>query len=123
MEAWLRFLIDYITENKLQLLVSSDLEYEILKKFTEKQATDETVRKVRTLLAYKGVMIIPTATVTACRDEKDNFILELAQTAQANYIITRDKDLLELPHQRWKTTKIIKPEDFLPVLRKMGLIF
>lgn len=29
-------------------------------------------------------------------------------------------DPMDLPNQRWKKTKILKPEDFLPLLRKMG---
>lgn len=113
-------ILDCIAENKVQMLVSPDLEFEILKKFREKQAPEETVKKVRFLLEYQGVMITPTVTITACRDQKDNFILELAQTVLADYIVTRDKDLLDM--KKWKTTKIVKPENLLPVLREMGLV-
>lgn len=115
-------LLDCVAKNKIQMLVSPNLEHEILKKFKEKLASAETVKKVKTLLEYKGLMITPTVSVTACRDHKDNFILELAETARADYIVTRDKDLLELPQQIWKTTKIMKPEDFLHILRKMQYI-
>ncbi|HEQ71585.1 MAG TPA: putative toxin-antitoxin system toxin component, PIN family [Spirochaetia bacterium] len=34
--------------------------------------------------------------VDACRDDADNFILDIAVNGQADFIITRDKDLLEL---------------------------
>jgi len=49
-------------------------------------------------------------------------MLELAEEAQAEYLITRDKDLLELPQQEWKDTKIIRPEEFLPLLRSLQLL-
>jgi len=54
--------------------------------------------------------------------KKDNFILELAETANVDFIITRDRDLLDLPNQIWKGAKIVKPEAFLPFLRKMELL-
>ena len=38
----------------------------------------------------------------------------------ADYLITRDNDLLVLKH--WKDTSIILPEDFLPLLRTMSLL-
>lgn len=37
------------------------------------------------------------------RDPKDNFLLDLINFSNANYVITEDKDLLE--HHTFKTTK------------------
>lgn len=34
--------------------------------------------------------------VTVCRDSKDNFLLALAKDGQPDYLLTGDKDLLEL---------------------------
>ena len=34
--------------------------------------------------------------VTHCRDNKDNFLLALAKDGKADYLLTGDKDLLEL---------------------------
>jgi len=45
------------------------------------------------------------------RDAKDLFLLSLAETVQANYILTGDKDLLVL--QTHNQTKIISYSDFL----------
>jgi putative PIN family toxin of toxin-antitoxin system len=50
-----------------------------------------------------------------CRDKNDDFILSLADTAKAQYIITGDNDLLEL--KRYKNTKIIMPRDFWEIVR------
>jgi uncharacterized protein len=72
-------------------------------------------------LNQRSIAIAPNVEVTVCRDPEDNFILELAETCQADYIVTRDKDLLELPGQVWKKTRIVKPEAFLPLMRKKKL--
>jgi predicted nucleic acid-binding protein len=68
----------------------------------------------------KGILVEPTVKIEKSRDSNDNFLLELAETTQANYVITRDKDLLVL--ENWKDTIIIKPEDFLPHLRRLSKI-
>lgn len=51
-----------------------------------------------------------------CRDTKDNNILQLAESAIADYIISGDKDLLIL--QKFKQTKIISPSEYLQILLK-----
>ena len=42
--------------------------------------------------------------VTICRDPKDNFLLALAKDGKADYLLTGDKDLLEL--KKFGKTKI-----------------
>ena len=42
--------------------------------------------------------------VTVCRDSKDNFLLALAKDGKADYLLTGDKDLLEL--KKFGKTKI-----------------
>lgn len=110
-------IIDLIIGNKLKLFISSDLTKEVFKKLNEFQASEAIIKKVITVMG-KGTVVIPKIKVTACRDPKDNFVLELVETAQQDYIITRDKDLLDLPQSRWKTTQIITPEVFLEILRR-----
>ena len=53
----------------------------------------------------------PKIKINKCRDKKDDFLLELAETCAADFIITWDKDLLVL--QKWKNTVIVKPADFI----------
>ena len=36
------------------------------------------------------------SSVTVCRDPKDNFLLALAKDGKADYLLTGDKDLLDL---------------------------
>jgi len=42
--------------------------------------------------------------ITVCRDSKDNFLLALAKDGKADYLLTGDKDLLEL--NKFGKTKI-----------------
>ena len=52
-----------------------------------------------------------TKTVSICRDSKDNMILELAVSGQADVIITGDKDLLDL--SAFEGISVLSPTDFI----------
>lgn len=117
-----KIITDLILENKIALYISAKLKAEILRKFKEFGADKETVVNLQLFLHERGILVSPKIKISVCRDPNDNFLLELAETAKADYIITRDKDLLELPHAAWKDTKIIKPEEFLPFLRSANIL-
>lgn len=51
------------------------------------------------------------------RDEKDNFLLDLAIDGKADYLITGDKDLLIL--KKVKTTKILTYSEFATEMEKI----
>jgi uncharacterized protein len=50
-------------------------------------------------------------TVEACRDSKDDMILELAVCGDADMIITGDRDLLDM--KTFEGIPIVSPKDFL----------
>jgi len=50
-----------------------------------------------------------------CRDSKDNFLLSLALDGRSDYLITGDKDLLEL--KEIGITKIVALADFENLLK------
>jgi uncharacterized protein len=52
-----------------------------------------------------------TTTIQACRDPKDNKVLELAVSGQAVCIVSGDKDLLVL--HPFQGISILSPGDFL----------
>ena len=54
------------------------------------------------------------ADVKICRDPKDNFLLSLAVDGHADFLLTGDKDLLDL--SKFGDTKIITISDFLKTL-------
>jgi putative PIN family toxin of toxin-antitoxin system len=51
---------------------------------------------------------------TLCRDLKDNFLLDLAVTAKADFLVTGDKDLLEI--KTLENVKILSPTDFINLI-------
>lgn len=116
----LKTVFAHVLDKKLKLYVSSELKIEILKKLQEFKIDKQVQKEILYFIETQGILVEPTIKITICRDPKDNFILELAETTGTDYLVTRDKDLLIL--KKWKKTTIIKPEDFLPLLRRRKLI-
>ena len=56
-------------------------------------------------------LVIITEVVTACRDPKDDKVLELALSGQATHIISGDEDLLVL--HPFRGVEILTPQAFL----------
>jgi len=59
----------------------------------------------------EALFIDPEVEISECRDPKDNKFLELAIAANADCIVTGDKDLLVL--NPFRGIKIVSPSDFL----------
>lgn len=118
----MKLVFELVIYKKINLYISPALRSEVLRKLLYFGVSKQVRDDVMSFVDEKGILVIPTVKVDVCRDREDNFILELAESSQADYIVTRDKDLLDLADQRWKETKIVKPEDFLPLLRKMKLL-
>ena len=77
------------------------------RKWFDPQDADNVVAAVREW----AILYEPQIQVTACRDPDDNYLLALAETSAADYLVTRDKDLLVLG--KWKNTIITYPAQFL----------
>lgn len=58
-----------------------------------------------------AVFVYPREKVEICRDPDDNKFLEAAIAAEANFLISGDKDLLSL--EKIKISRIITPHQFL----------
>ena len=56
------------------------------------------------------IAINPTVLSSASRDPKDNYLLVLSEQADADYLITGDKDLLVLKH--YLSTQIVSFAEF-----------
>jgi putative PIN family toxin of toxin-antitoxin system len=93
-EARLLFSAELITE--IQLTITKPK----LKKFFRTNALDEMLTAFEPFIDLVEV----ESMVTVCRDPKDNFLLALAKDGKADYLLTGDKDLLEL--KKFGKTKI-----------------
>jgi len=125
---WISFLIgrefeklDFLfSSNRICLLFSGRLFAEFVgvasrEKF-RKYFSEDDIDKL-SIKMQKVAKIVQTKSVqTQCRDPKDNFLLELAVDGKADYLITGDKDLLEL--KVVSKAKIMKIEDFFREIEK-----
>ena len=120
---WISFLItkdfakiDEILFSKHGILVfSQELLDEFLEvarrpKFRRFFSTTDIEELFETIDEYADFVKVQTQ-IEICRDPKDNFLLSLSVDGNADYLLTGDKDLLELT--KFGETTIITISDFL----------
>ena len=74
------------------------------------------IKELFRLIKAKAIRIdLPSPFIDACRDPKDNFILELAIKARADFIVTGDRDLLDIG--RYKSVRILSVSEFLRMFK------
>ena len=105
-------------EGKLQLVVSPERLDEYLGIFDEVLGMDaETVDEWRKRFESdaRSTLVNLGRRYTASRDPDDNIVLATAASGGAKYLLTNDRDLLDLPHdfQRAQRYEIVKPLEFL----------
>ena len=120
---WISFLItknytyleNLIRSQKVVLIFSEELLEEFLEvtrrqKFLKYFSKRDTEKLLNTFDKFAELVEI-TSKLKICRDEKDNFLLDLAVDGNVDYLITGDKDLLIL--DRIKKTQILTYQEFL----------
>lgn len=75
---------------------------------------DDDVETVVALVLLRGEPVVPERRLAACRDPKDNIVLEVALAGRADYIVTGDEDLLAL--HPFENISIVRPAEFLKAL-------
>ena len=120
---WISFLIskklklidEFIEHGKVILIFSEESINEFLevanrpkfKKYFSKSDIEELIK----YFDEYGILIKVTSDINICRDEKDNFLLNLAKDSKAEFLVTGDYDLLVL--EKIDNTQIITLKDFL----------
>jgi uncharacterized protein len=82
-----------------------------ISKYIPESAIDE----ILSLFHKYGKLIKVVSGNSSCRDQKDNFLLNLAIDSNADYLVTGDADLLTL--KRTKDTRIITWNNFIKELK------
>ena len=124
---WISFLIgkkltiikDYISSGEIKVVITQQLLDEIrdvsgrpaIKKYFPQHNVTELIALLNAI-AIK-IEIVPTH--FNCKDPKDNFLLDLIDFSEADYLVTGDKFLLEL--NPFMTATILKPAEFEDVLK------
>jgi putative PIN family toxin of toxin-antitoxin system len=98
-----------------RLLISHEIAREYLsvfyrKKFDKWISFENRINFIENIIE-NSMLVDITRHVSVCRDAKDNMFLSLAVSAQANFIITGDKDLLTL--HPFDEIPVLSPVDFL----------
>lgn len=87
--------------------VLTTVKYPKLAKYLKPEIVDEFAATFPQVVQIFKVSTV----VDVCRDSKDNFLLALSQDAEADFLITGDKDLLVL--HIFGKTKILTLSDFI----------
>ena len=120
---WISFLItkdytqiDHIIFTEQSILVfSQELLDEFIEvanrpKFRRFFSKTDIENILETIDEYAEFIVVKT-TFNLCRDPKDNFLLSLSLDGKADYLITGDKDLLDISNL--DKTQILTMSDFL----------
>lgn len=113
-----RNIINGWPEGKFILCLSPELKAEILNKLQKKfLLASENIQFIEEALDKSSQKYIPVRKLTICADPKDNFLLELAEEANADFLVSGDKHLLFLKYH--KKTKIFSSKDFVETVGKI----
>lgn len=74
----------------------------------------DDIEAVVALILLRGEAVVPSRRITICRDPKDNMFLEAAADAEADILVSGDKDLLDL--ENFEGIPIVTPAVFLGTL-------
>ena len=101
--------------NQGRLLVSKEIASEYLSVFSRKKfdkwiSLENRINFIENIIE-NSMHVNVTQQIVACRDYKDNMFLSLAVSAQANCIVSGDKDLLVL--HPFNGIPILTPPDFI----------
>lgn len=120
---WISFLIskkfsqidELIEKRKIILIFSNELLEEFIDvvsrpKF-KKYFSKNDVEKILEYFDQFGKLTKVTSDINLCRDEKDNFLLNLSVDSKADYLLTGDKDLLIL--EKIENTTILTFSEFI----------
>lgn len=107
-----REILRLILEDKIEAITSplllAEFEDVINKKFPKLAYSLSLISKQ---VQDKFKIVNPKKSILVSRDEDDNRVLEAAYEGKCSYIITGDRDLLDL--KTFKSIKIVTPDTFL----------
>jgi len=111
-------IIKHALERKCEIITSTHILNEVRDVLNKEfnlsgQEIDDVVNGI---LAYAAI-IEPANVIRVVRDANDDMIISCALTAKADFIVTRDKDLLVL--KEYKNIQIKTPEEFLSIAKRL----
>jgi len=80
--------------------------------------TNQEVEEYQTLLLSLARSVSALPAVKVCRDPNDDYVIATALGAGVQYIVTYDKDLLDLTN--YQDVRMIRPEAFIHLVRQQA---
>jgi putative PIN family toxin of toxin-antitoxin system len=109
LRAWLRGSFKLVLSPEILEEIARVLSYEKLRQ-SRWMAEAEVVLLLETL-AQEGILVPGTSSVRASRDPQDDKFLAAGVQARARYVVTGDKDLLDL--KVYRGVRMVRPAQFL----------
>ena len=106
-------IIDLWRKKKITLVTSKPIIEEIFSTLDDFkiQLREGLKKELFEELSKRSIVVHPVIKISIVRDKKDNKFLEAAVDGRAEFLITQDKDLLEI--KEYKRANILTPEEFL----------
>lgn len=106
-----------VVEEELQSIASQVLVSELLDVLRKKfRVSKSRILEIKEEIENMSEMVFPTETLRITKDDDDNRVLEAAVEGECNYIITGDKELLNLG--AYRGIKILTAAQFLKILEE-----
>lgn len=113
LRAWQRGVFGLVLSPEILEEIGRVLSYRKLQKY--RWMTEIEISALLEILAQESVLVPGATIVQASRDSEDNKFLAAALEGQASYVVTGDKDLLDLG--TYEGVRLIRPAHFLGILR------
>lgn len=105
-------ILDQVTQKIIFACTSPILIEELMEAFRKKSSlANDQLLMIKDGIENQFKVVNPRKQINICRDPNDNRVLEAGVEGDCDFIITGDKDLLEL--KSYKGIKIVTPGTFL----------
>lgn len=109
--------LELALDKQITAVTSSTLLVELLEVLLKKfDYSEEKIRQIEHKIKNNFLLVYPKKQLMISRDESDNRVLEAAVEGNCQYIVTGDKDLLDLGS--FRGTKIVTADEFLEIFGK-----
>ncbi len=124
---WISFLIgkklqnlkDFIVNERIKLITTQQLIAELTlvtsRQKLKKYFAQDKVVELLSLINIISENVPITSIDSICRDPKDDFLLALSKKGKVDYLITGDKDLLDI--KVYGKTKIVSANEFKRIFK------
>lgn len=108
----------HVGEIVISIPVLSELNRVLNRKKFDKYLLEKEKKAFLALLFKEAELNEPVETIRVCRDPKDDIYLELAVSSGADFLVSGDKDLLDL--HPFREVSILTPERFVTITLKQS---